>query len=412
MDYEFDFRHRHFVVKEGDNCVVVSIYDKRKHDELVSKRRFPRAESALLLDLVKSRGKPIEAPANTATNLRRLLGDNHVELVENVRREGYKLAVTARAVREHLAVSERIHLDPVRARLPMWFLSQRSTDSMPLVLDEVIVLRHDRKSFVRGYSGDLDPQSLAYLGGRESTEIYDWLGVSISETTLAESLARDGYVMRRTDQKPLLFMGRSGRAAKLTWESRSQGASRRSPRNPSADPDVWWFRAGEHEWTVDGEACRTSATSGGFQSWSYRATQERSAPLAPLLRNPAHGNPRRPPHRDSVAGFEAEKIPRLNALQKHLGSLARKLEPGVGLEDSTLILNQTRRDQDSTIARSPSTFYPPQEFLWWRLDSDERQPNSPANPSNRTSQESLQSTRVVGVNRFSGDCGPQARRRP
>ena len=106
MEYEFDFRHHHFVVEEGDDCAVVSIYDKRKDDELVSKRRFPRAESALLMDLLKSRGKPIKAPANTATNLRRLFGGNLDELVENVPHRGYRLATTARSVRKRLAIDE------------------------------------------------------------------------------------------------------------------------------------------------------------------------------------------------------------------------------------------------------------------------------------------------------------------
>ena len=191
-----------------------------------------------------------------------------------------------RLVRNQVAASECIHSDPVRARLPMWFLSQRSADSPPLVLDEVIVLRHDRKSFVRGYSGDLDPQSLALLGGRENTEIYDWLGVSISDTTLAESSARDGCVMRRTDQEPLLFMGRSGLAAELTWDSLPQGTSRRSSRNPSADPDVWLFRNTEYEWTVDGTRIERRRLQGRSEVGAARLGKYEARLLHFFLRYP------------------------------------------------------------------------------------------------------------------------------
>ena len=191
-----------------------------------------------------------------------------------------------RFVRNQVAASECIHSDPVRARLPMWFLSQRSADSPPLVLDEVIVLRHDRKSFVRGYSGDLDPQSLALLGGRENTEIYDWLGVSISDTTLAESSARDGCVMRRTDQEPLLFMGRSGLAAELTWDSLPQGTSRRSSRNPSADPDVWLFRNTEYEWTVDGTRIERRRLQGRSEVGAARLGKYEARLLHFFLRYP------------------------------------------------------------------------------------------------------------------------------
>ena len=354
MHHTFDFRHRRFVVTEGDDCAVVSVYDKRK-DELASKTRLPRAESALLLDLLKSKDQPIEAPANTATNLRDLLGDIDAALVENVRHRGYRLAVTARSVREQMAADEGMYSDPVRARLPMWFLSRRSADSPPLVLDEVIVLRHDRKSFVRGYSGDLDPQSLAFLGGRESTEIYEWLGVSISETTLAESSARDGYVMRRTDQEPLLFMGRSGRAAKFTWESVPQGASRRSSRNASADPDVWSFRDREREWTVNGTRVGRRGLQGGSEVGAAKLEKYEARLLHFFLRYPGMEV-----HTDHLVeilwpGSKPRKS-RVNALQKHLGSLAGKLEPGRRLSDSTLILNHTRRAQDSVIRPSPSTY--------------------------------------------------------
>ena len=107
MHHEFVFHHRRFVVKEGDDCAVVSIYDTRK-DELASKTRLPRAESAFLMDLLKSRYEPIDAPANTATNLRCLLGDPHAELVENIRHCGYRLAVTAESVPDRMAAPDYV----------------------------------------------------------------------------------------------------------------------------------------------------------------------------------------------------------------------------------------------------------------------------------------------------------------
>ena len=62
------------------------------------------------------------------------------------------------------------------------------------------------------------------------------------------------------------------------------------------------------------------------------------------------------PARKSTSTVSSKPCGRVNALQKHLGSLAGKLEPGLRLKDSTLILNHTRRAQDSVIRPSPSTY--------------------------------------------------------
>ena len=354
MHYTFKFGHRHFVVTEGDDCAVVGIYDRHKN-VLASKTRLPRAESALLMGLLRSKFNPVKAPADTASKLRDLLGDPDAEMVETERGRGYRLAPNARSVRERLDAGDSIHSDPVRARLPMWFLSQRGADSPPLVLDEVIVLRHDGKHFVRGYSGDLDPQSLAFMGGRESTEIYDWLRVSISETKLAESSAGDGYVMRQNDDEPLLFMGRSGRGAKLTWESLPPGMSRRSSRNPSAEPNVWFFRSGEHEWAVDGMRVKRRRLQGGSEVCAAKLRKHEARLLHYFLRYPGMEV-----HTDRLIEClwpgKKPRTSRVNALRKHLGSLAEKLEPRRQLGTSTLIVSQARRALGSVIRPSPSTY--------------------------------------------------------
>ena len=355
MEFTFNYLEYQYRVKElgrGAEVRIVHTEMELEYNEILGP-----AEASLLMKLLASSGKEIAAPANVADNLRHAMRDFQRRLIETVRNKGYRLSVKVARVRDHAVGRAGIELDPVRVRLPVSFLNGREGAS-PLVLDEVNVLGRDAKFFVRGYleEEDLDPQSVAFLGGGESSEILDWLDVSLSEVVETASPCRDGHVLRRANNEPLAFIGRSGKRIRLAWEAVSRHASTRSV-DPKVDPGAWSFRNDEHRWEFDGARIRRWSL-GDAESEPVLAELNvfESRLLLHFLRHPGM--------HVSAADLSSllwpgEKFGKrtVNTLRKHLAALAHKLEPGRKLLDSRLIRSSARTWSKRSLLRLPPAAY-------------------------------------------------------
>ena len=197
---------------------------------------------------------------------------------------------------------------------------------------------------------------MAFLAGVESSEIPDWLGVSVSEVAETESPCRDGHVVRRANNEPLAFIGRSGKRIRLTWEPVSQHAST-TRVDPQADHGAWSFRNDEHRWEFDGarlkrwaldeaESATVIVELNGFESklllhfLRYPGMLISAVDLASAL-------------------WPGEKFRKrtLNTLRKHLAALAHKLEPGRKLGDSSLIRSSAHPSNKRSLLRLPPAAY-------------------------------------------------------
>ena len=349
MRYEFSFRNRtldrdwHYVVEGQGRYGLVRI-DKGEQRSPAEKS-LPPAAMSLFKELW--RGDNVKAPGHKIHQLRDLLDDVKLQLIEQDRNGGYSLRATEKKTGHQAVLRDDVELDIVRGAFPMSFLG-RDVDS--LILDEVIALRHDGKFFVHGFTNEKDPHSLAFLGGGEHTLIHEFIDapdLDIADIIITESPYGDGYVLRGKHHEPLLFLGASQVSVEFSWNDSS-------PSTRLTRTSDWGFSDDRHEWRFDGAVTlERRPLHESRKATTAQLNRFESKLLNTFLRCPGTFLADDLIH--TLWGPECKPTRgKRNALQKHLATLAGKLEPGRKLNDSTLIRNDAKR---FLLIQLPATTY-------------------------------------------------------
>ena len=352
MEHKWKFNKKNYTFISHEGLLII---DKDAPEKLSTE------ELEIMLKLLA--GETVKADARKIMELRIKLKDFHPKskLISTHYKDGYRLGLSNDEIdrKDRSPGGESVSLDPVMIRMTISFLNGNQNS---LLLKEVIALRYDGKFFVRGYTEDWAPASLAFLGDG-SSEILDWISVdhpSFLQGT--ESPYQDGYVFeRKRDQRPLLFIGRSGLQVRLTWIKKRLGDKTNS-YSSEVDSDVWLFQNDEYKWEYSekqsavrrilNESCE--AQSDWF---STELNGHEKKLLDYFIRNPGmnihvHDLVR-------LLWLEAEPSKgKINNLSKHLQGLVKKLEPIQRLGESTIICNVHKSPslRDLAVPPPPGTY--------------------------------------------------------